>query len=228
MTFLGPEMNAASIALSVRGGFIANWLAEVAVYAVSDGASGAIFASGGAGSAIRGEGHGANGAVSPGIVGTAFTGGIGGGVIVTGGLIVTGAKSAAIKHRDGTTRAVYCEEAPESRLTDYGQVNLVAGRAEVQFAPDFTQIVKTDNYFVLVMPEGEANGLYITNKTARGFAVLEQKGDTANLVFTYRIAVRRSDIAGERLAKVTLPKARKVRKVSSATFPQTEVPPGAK
>jgi len=227
-TFLGPETNAAPIALSVRGGFVANGLTDVAVHAVADAAAGTIYASGSVGPAIRGEGQGANGDTvgvverggkygvygsSDGNVGTAgistadvglvgyskkyiglyaegpsYAAYLAGDVIVTGSLAVPGAKSAVVAHADGSHRLVYCEEAPESWLTDYGQGNLVAGKAEVKIAADFAAVVKADDYLVLLTPEGDSNGLYVTNKTAQGFAVREQKGGASNLVFTYRIA----------------------------------------
>ncbi len=125
---------------------------------------------------------------------------------IVGNFFVSGgAKGAAIKHADGTHRAVYCEEAPESWLTDYGQAKLVGGKADVKIDAEFAGIVKTDNYLVFTSPEGDSNGLYVTNKTAQGFSVREQKGGASSLVFSYRIAVKRSDIAAGRLAKVTLP-----------------------
>ncbi len=143
-----------------------------------------------------------------GAVVVASFGSIVGSLTVNGSSVVTGSKSAAIKHTDGTHRLVYCEEAPDSWLTDYGQAKLVGGKADVKIDADFAGIVKTDSYLTFLSPEGDMKGLYVTNKTATGFTVREAQGGTSSLVFNWRIAVKRSDIAAARLAKFEMPKER--------------------
>ncbi len=132
-----------------------------------------------------------------------FAGFFTGDVVVTGSLISGGAMRNAITHTDGSSRTIYAEEAPDAWLTDYGQAKLVGGKADVKLDPDFAAIVKTDTYLVLLTPEGDSSGLYVTNKTPQGFSVRESKGGASSLVFTYRIAVKRSDIQATRLAKTT-------------------------
>jgi hypothetical protein len=67
------------------------------------------------------------------------------GVVVVNGAftVVGGPKSAAVPFPDGTVRRMYVTEAPESRFEDYGEAQLVNGRARVPIPADFAQAVNT-------------------------------------------------------------------------------------
>jgi len=120
--------------------------------------------------------------------------------------VVSGAKSAAIPHTDGSYRAVYCVESPESWFEDFGEGKVVNGKADVHLDPDFGAIVHTDVYHVFLTPQGDTNGLHVTSRSAGGFTVQEHKGGTSSLTFSWRVVAKRKDIVGKRLAKVDLPK----------------------
>ncbi|MBD5603952.1 MAG: hypothetical protein IAI48_02495, partial [Candidatus Eremiobacteraeota bacterium] len=55
-------------------------------------------------------------------------------------------------------------------------------------------------YHVFVTPEGDCNGLYVTQKTPNGFAVRELRGGRSSLSFEYRIVAKPLGEDGVRLA----------------------------
>ena len=56
---------------------------------------------------------------------------------------VSGTKSAAVPHPDGTHRLLYCVESPEAWFEDFGEGTITAGKAEVRLDPDFAAVVDT-------------------------------------------------------------------------------------
>ncbi len=129
-----------------------------------------------------------------------------GGVRIQGNFTVFGGlKSAAVPHPDGSHRLLYCMESPESWFEDFGEANLVHGKAEVALPADFAATIHTDVYHVFLTPYGDSRGLFVANRNTTAFEVHEQQGGVSNLTFSYRIAARRRDVDAERLAKVSLP-----------------------
>jgi hypothetical protein len=128
-------------------------------------------------------------------------------VTIEGDLTVIGAKSAGVPHPDGSHRRLYCLESPENWFEDFGEARLVDGTAEVRLDPGFAVLVDVDVYHVFLTPYGESNGMFVTERSATGFRVREQKGGTSDAPFAYRVVAKRKDIAASRLATVTLPAA---------------------
>jgi hypothetical protein len=126
-------------------------------------------------------------------------------LVVVGSFVVYGQKSAAVPHPDGTHRLLYCMESPECWFEDFGEAKLVKGRAKVELEPGFASLVKTDNYHVFLTPYGASNGLYVSRRGKSEFEVAEQNDGKSNLSFSFRIAARRKDVDGKRLAKVRQP-----------------------
>jgi hypothetical protein len=127
-----------------------------------------------------------------------------GGVRVQGDFTVfAGLKSAAVPHPDGSHRLLYCLESPESWFEDFGEDQLVDGKAEVRLDPDFGALVEVDGYHVFVTPYGESKGLFVAERYATGFRVCEQQGGTSNVNFAYRVVAKRKDVVADRLARVT-------------------------
>jgi hypothetical protein len=157
-----------------------------------------------------------------------------GDLAVNGALQVYGApKNAVIKHpTDGTYRALYCMESPESWFEDVGEGTLSGDRATIMLDPDFAVLVHTDRYYVFLTPYGPLH-LHVAERTARGFTVLAtpsgvpasggSKQPEVAGTFAWRVMAKRKDIAGERLAKVTPPPAPKT--VTPFVVPET---PGTK
>ena len=159
------------------------------------------------------------GSASPGNYAAYFTGT----VVVSGQLVVSNPsyKSGVLKHSvDGTDRLVYCMESPESWIEDFGEGKLVNGKAEVKLDPDFAAVVQMDDYAVFLMPEGDCKGLFVTNKSAKGFSAQELQGGTSSLAFRYRVVAKPKVGAGvtlKRLEKFTMPKAPTI---DPATLPE--------
>jgi hypothetical protein len=149
-----------------------------------------------------------------------------GAVQVQGSFTVTGSKSAAVPHPDGSHRRLYCVESPESLFEDSGIDQLVAGRAQVRFDPDFAAIVKTDAYQVFLTPEGDCRGLYVASKTSTGFEVRELQGGTNSLSFSYRVLAKRKDLASApRLERVEMAPGRAAPRLTLPDEPpQTSAP----
>lgn len=141
-------------------------------------------------------------AASPGLYAGYFTGA----VTVSGNFAVTGTKSAAVKHPDGSHRLLYCVEAPESFFVEFGDGKLVAGKAEIALDVDFAALVETAAYRVLATAEGDCNGLFVAARTPTGFTVQEAKGGASAVAFTYCVIARRKDVPPDRLAKTEIPK----------------------
>jgi hypothetical protein len=129
-----------------------------------------------------------------------------GNVFVQGNATVTGNKSATVPHPDGSTRALYALESPDSWFEDFGRAELRGGHARVEIDPDYAALVKTnDDYHVFLTPEGDSNGLFVSDRTASRFEVREQQQGTGSLTFSYRIVARRKDVDAERLPAVDVP-----------------------
>ena len=122
-----------------------------------------------------------------------------------GGLMVWGPKSAAVPHPDGSHRALYCVESPESWFEDFGRAKLVRGRANVKLDRNFAAVVRTNDYHVFLSPENETNGLYVSSRNRSGFEVREHQAGTSSARFSYCIVARRKDINPPRFAKISLP-----------------------
>jgi hypothetical protein len=142
--------------------------------------------------------------------GAAWAGQFFGRVLVAGDFTVWGgAKSAAVPHPDGSHRQLYCLESPESWFEDFGEAELVEGRAQVPLDPDFAALVDTSAYHVFLTSYGPLH-LYVERREAEGFDVraAPAEGDREAPLegtFSYRIVARRKDVDAPRLAKFEAP-----------------------
>jgi len=125
---------------------------------------------------------------------------------IGGSLFVSGQKAAAVPHPDGSHRALYCMESPESWFEDFGRARLVRGKAKVRLDRTFAAVVRTGDYHVFLTPEGESEGLYVSRRTRAGFDVREQHRGTSTMRFSYRVVARRKDVSAPRFQKVRPPK----------------------
>jgi hypothetical protein len=128
-----------------------------------------------------------------------------GDVNITGALMVSGNKHAVVPFPDGTRRAVYCMESPECWFEDFGSGVLSEGSASVALEEGFGATVRTSEYYVFLTPEGNCEGLYVSEKRSAGFEVRELRGGTSSVAFAYRIVARRRDVEGRRLPVVSMP-----------------------
>lgn len=130
------------------------------------------------------------------------------GVTVTGDLTVTGAKSSVARLSDGRTAALYAIESPENWFEDFGTAQLDKGIARIVLDPTFLQTVNTEMaYQVFLTPNGDCEGLYVAEKTVRGFEVRELHGGKSNTTFDYRIVAKRRGFETLRLQEVPAQRA---------------------
>jgi hypothetical protein len=122
-----------------------------------------------------------------------------------GDLVCTGSVSGVTSVDGGKrTVAMAAIESPQNWFEDFGSSQLVNGVAVVTLDPDFIQTVNSQtNYKVFPVPNGDCEGLYVTNKTANSFEVRELGGGTSSITFDYRITVLRKNYENVRFADHT-------------------------
>jgi hypothetical protein len=106
-------------------------------------------------------------------------------------------------------RAVVSYVATQSLPTidDFGEATLQNGLAYVRLDPAFANVIdQRSNYLVFITPEGDSHGLYVTQKSLRGFAVHENMGGHSSLAFSYRIVAKPLGKQEQRLPMVEVPK----------------------
>ena len=109
----------------------------------------------------------------------------------SGDLTITGqfASSAQCANGCGNRRVTsYGATAATPTIEDTGEAQLAAGAAYVRIDPALAGAIDPrKGYLVLLTPEGDTRGLYVTRRTAAGFEVREDLGGRSNVPFAYRI-----------------------------------------
>ncbi len=131
-----------------------------------------------------------------------------GALVVHGSLSVTGAKSAVVKHKDGSHRALFCLESAESMLQDFGEVVIKGDAVSVRLPSDFAPLIRRSSYQIFLTSYGP-EGVYVRKRTSKGFEIARIKDDKEQKSFRvgYCIVAPRADLPQKRLPKVRLPKA---------------------
>ena len=127
---------------------------------------------------------------------------VNGSVHINGSLTVEGgAKSAAIRDRDGHLRRLYAMESPESWFEDVGFGELVDSYAEVDLDDTFAYVTADDPYHVFLSAYDQAACLYVADRSSTGFAV---RASTAGVScqFSYRVLAKRNDGSFSRFSPV--------------------------
>jgi hypothetical protein len=109
---------------------------------------------------------------------------------------VVGAVATCIPDLAGNAVTLHAAETPEFYFQDYGQAQLVNGRTHVTIDPILAKNVTINERHplrVFVQLEGDCNGVYVTNKTASGFDVVELNGGTSNVGFQWTITCNVAD-----------------------------------
>jgi hypothetical protein len=107
----------------------------------------------------------------------------------------------------GTSRRVgsYAAETSTPTIEDFGEGQIVSGDGYVALDRSFVNVIEQrPNYLVFITPEGDNRGLYVTNKTLKGFTVRESQGGRSTLAFSYRIVAKRYGENSPRLPMVEL------------------------
>jgi len=91
---------------------------------------------------------------------------------------------------------MFCPEAPEVLYQDYGIGQLTNGKTHIALDPVLVKNIYVDEAHplkVFVTLEGDCNGIYITNKSAEGFDVVELQGGSSNISFSWQIVATRAN-----------------------------------
>jgi hypothetical protein len=121
------------------------------------------------------------------------------GVYYVGGLGGTGMMAGIVETEDYGWRHLYAVEAPDNWFEDFGQAQLVDGKAMVTIEPIFAQTVNlAQSYHVFAMPLGNCP-LYVAEKTATSFTVRTLDDRPCDAAFDYRIIAKRLGYEGLRL-----------------------------
>ncbi|MBN8703363.1 MAG: hypothetical protein J0M08_09880 [Bacteroidetes bacterium] len=111
-------------------------------------------------------------------------------------IIGTGAVSTIVNDVQNKPVVLYAPEAPEALFEDYGSGQLVNGSTYISIDPTFAKNVAVNEKHplrVLVQLEDDCNGVYVTEKTEKGFLVKELANGKSNAKFTYHIIANRAD-----------------------------------
>jgi hypothetical protein len=100
----------------------------------------------------------------------------------------------------------YVARSSQPTIEDNGEAQLVNGFTYVRMDPAFVNVIDQRSvYSVSITPEGNSNGLYVSQKTLTGFAVRENNGGKSTLAFEYRIVAKPFDSIAKRLPMVDIP-----------------------
>lgn len=111
-------------------------------------------------------------------------------------IIGPGTVNTIVNDLDGNRVALSCPEAPENLFQDYGSGQLANGRAHIELDPILSKNIVVDATHplrVFVQLEGDCNGVYVTNKSAIGFDVVELMNGISNTSFTWTVTANRAD-----------------------------------
>ncbi|RED38640.1 hypothetical protein DFQ10_110147 [Winogradskyella eximia] len=111
-------------------------------------------------------------------------------------IVGRGIVSTLVRDTAGEERIMVAPEAPEALFQDYGMGQLINGKATILLDPILSKNIAVDENHpmkVFVQLEGDCNGVYVTNKTANGFEVVELNHGVSNTKFSYQIIANRAD-----------------------------------
>lgn len=107
-----------------------------------------------------------------------------------------GTVNTVVKDLNDKQVVLSAPEAPENLFQDFGQGQLVNGKAHIIIDPIFAKNIIVNEKHplrVFVQLKGDCNGVYVSNETANSFDVVELKGGTTNTKFSYFITANRAD-----------------------------------
>jgi len=111
-------------------------------------------------------------------------------------IIGNGSVSTIVKSIDNELITMTCPEAPEVLFQDFGIGTLSNGKAHITIDPNFSKNINVSESHplkVFITLEGDCKGVYVTNKSAQGFDVIELNGGTSNVSFSWQIVATRAN-----------------------------------
>jgi len=107
-----------------------------------------------------------------------------------------GSVSTVVRDDQGQNRVLFCPEAPEVLFQDYGVGKLSNGEAYIAIDPILAKNIFVDKKHplkVFIQLEGDCKGVYVTEKTGKGFRVKELQGGNTNVPFSWSLTASRAD-----------------------------------
>lgn len=104
--------------------------------------------------------------------------------------------STMVKDSEGNNRILHATETPEILFEDFGTGKLENGIAYIELDPILSQNIFVSEEHpmkVFIQLEGDCNGVYVTEKTDKGFMVKELQNGTSNVSFSWNIVANRKD-----------------------------------
>ncbi len=121
-------------------------------------------------------------------------------LIASGGtnykVVGNGSNSTLIMDKDGEPRVLFSPEAPEILFQDFGTGKLKNGEAKIVLDDLLVNSIYVDQQHpikVFIQLEGDCNGVYVTNKSEKGFTVKELSNGKSNVNFSWQIVANRAD-----------------------------------
>jgi hypothetical protein len=123
---------------------------------------------------------------------------------VSGNLFCTGTLAPVIKKANGSAAALYTVQSSENWIEDFGSATLANGAAVIALRTDLAEAVSAlASYHVFVTPNGDCEGLFVTNRTPTSFEVRELRGGKSSVSFDYRIVAHRKGFEAARLPELS-------------------------
>ncbi|MBK8845824.1 MAG: hypothetical protein IPO27_04325 [Bacteroidetes bacterium] len=111
-------------------------------------------------------------------------------------VIGNGAVGTIVKDTEDNYRAMACPEAPEVLFQDYGQGQLVNGKAHITLDAIISKNISVNDQNplrVFIQLRGNCSGVFVQNENAFGFDVIELNNGSSNTKFFWSIVANRAD-----------------------------------
>ena len=115
-----------------------------------------------------------------------------------GDVYYAGSLHSFVSTRQGSVGQMYVPKSTMQTMEDFGSGSIVNGSGTVRLDASFAQMMDGTGYQVFLTPEGDCNGLYISQKNATSFVVHELHAGHASLAFDYRIVARQYGHSADR------------------------------
>jgi len=112
-------------------------------------------------------------------------------------IVGNGNLNTIVDDLDGKKVLMTAPEAPDVLFQDYGVGKLVNGNVHIDIDPIMTNNIHVDDSHpikIFIQLEGECNGVYVTNKSAAGFDVVELEGGNSNVNFSWSVVANRANV----------------------------------
>jgi hypothetical protein len=123
---------------------------------------------------------------------------------VNGLLYTLGVCSGGCARTRGARMASYAAQSSMPILQDIGEAKLIGGHARVNIDPSLAQAIdERASYLVEISAEGPSHGLYVADRTATSFRVVENDDGHSTIPFGYRIVATPQGSHAARLPIIT-------------------------